>query len=75
MKNLQDMFSQAEDKITKALDTCGYNGDLRTIVLNIMDIDERVFDMLWDEDTINSDEYGIEDVDLVGVYKQLDRLQ
>lgn len=75
MNNLQDMFKVAEDKIAKALDSCGYNGDFRTIVKNIMDINERVFDMLWDEDTINSDEYDLEDVDLVEVHKKLERLQ
>lgn len=46
MNSLQDMFKVAEAKIAKALDSCGYNGDFRTIVKTIMDINERVFDML-----------------------------
>ncbi|MFQ3906157.1 hypothetical protein ABLV94_13435 [Staphylococcus sp. Mo2-7] len=41
----------------------------------MLNIDEQVFEMLYDEDTMNSQDYDLESVDLVEVHNRLEQFQ
>lgn len=50
-------------------------GSYKEILKQILNIDERVFEMLYDEDTENSSDYELENVDLVAVHERLAQFQ
>ncbi|MDW4175283.1 hypothetical protein QI193_02570 [Staphylococcus saprophyticus] len=71
MNNLQDLFKKAEDNVQERLDGLPVFGSYKEILKQILDIDEQVFEMLYDEDTENAGDYDLEDVDLVAVHERL----
>lgn len=71
MTNLQDMFKKAEDNVQERLNGLPVFGSYKEILKQILDIDEQVFEMLYDEDTENAGDYDLEDVDLVAVHERL----
>ncbi|EZW47936.1 hypothetical protein U970_02674 [Staphylococcus aureus 56824-10] len=75
MKNLQDMFKKAEEDVQNRLDGLPVFGSYKEILKQILNIDERVFEMLYDEDTENSSDYELENVDLVAVHERLAQFQ
>ena len=75
MKNLQDMFKNAEEDVQNRLEGLPVFGSYKEILKQILNIDERVFEMLYDEDTENSSDYELENVDLVAVHERLAQFQ
>lgn len=71
MTNLQDLFKKAENNVQERLDGLPVFGSYKEILKQIINIDEQVFEMLYDEDTENASEYDLEDVDLVAVHERL----
>ena len=71
MNNLQDMFKKAENNVQERLDGLPIFGSYKEVLKQIINIDEQVFDMLYDEDTENASDYDLEDVDLVAVHERL----
>ncbi|MGK8594692.1 hypothetical protein [Staphylococcus aureus] len=75
MKNLQNMFKNAEEDVQNRLEGLPVFGSYKEILKQILNIDERVFEMLYDEDTENSSDYELENVDLVAVHERLAQFQ
>lgn len=75
MNNLQDMFKKAEDNVQERLDGLPIFGSYKEILKQILDIDDEVFAMLYDEDTENANHYYIEGADLVAVHERLAKFQ
>ncbi|HDY4438049.1 TPA: hypothetical protein RQS77_002609 [Staphylococcus aureus] len=75
MKNLQDMFKNAEEDVQNRLEGLPVFGSYKEILKQILNIDERVFEMLYDEDTENASDYELENVDLVAVHERLAQFQ
>lgn len=75
MKNLQDMFKNAEEDVQNRLDGLPVFGSYKEILKQILNINEQVFEMLYDEDTENSSDYELENVDLVAVHERLAQFQ
>lgn len=71
MTNLQDLFKKAEDNVQERLDGLPVFGSYKQVLKQIVNIDEEVFEMLYDEDTENASDYDLEDVDLVAVHERL----
>lgn len=71
MTNLQDLFKKAEDNVQERLDGLPVFGSYKAVLKQIINIDEQVFEMLYDEDTENASDYDLEDVDLVAVHERL----
>ncbi len=71
MTNLQDLFKKAEDNVQERLDGLPVFGSYREILKQIINIDDQVFEMLYDEDTENASDYDLEDVDLAVVHERL----
>ncbi|HCY6246212.1 hypothetical protein [Staphylococcus saprophyticus] len=75
MKNLQDMFKNAEEDVQNRLEGLPVFGSYKEILKQILNINESVFEMLYDEDTENSSDYELENVDLVAVHERLAQFQ
>ncbi|HHA6127310.1 TPA: hypothetical protein ACONAQ_002591 [Staphylococcus aureus] len=75
MESLQDMFKKAEDNVQDRLDGLPVFGSYKEILKQILNIDNQVFEMLYDEDTENSSDYELENVDLVAVHERLAQFQ
>lgn len=75
MNNLQDMFKKAEDNIQERLDGLPVFGSYKEILKQMLNIDEQVFEMLYYEDTINSQDYDLESVDLLATFERLEQFQ
>ncbi|HCZ1959850.1 TPA: hypothetical protein O2P85_002520 [Staphylococcus aureus] len=75
MKNLQDMFKNAEEDVQNRLEGLPVFGSYKEILKQILNINESVFEMLYDEDTENSSNYELENVDLVAVHERLAQFQ
>lgn len=75
MKNLQDMFKNAEEDVQNRLEGLPVFGSYKEILKQILNIDERVFEMLYDEDTENASDYELENVDLLAVHERLAQFQ
>ncbi|SGX29512.1 hypothetical protein [Staphylococcus argenteus] len=75
MENLQDMFKKAEENVQDRLDGLPVFGSYKEILNQILNIDNQVFEMLYDEDTENSSDYELENVDLVSVHERLAQFQ
>lgn len=75
MNNLQDMFKKAEDNVQERLDGLPIFGSYKAVLSQIINIDEQVFEMLYDEDTENASEYNIAHVDLLAVFDRLKQFQ
>ena len=75
MNNLQDMFKKAEDNVQERLDGLPIFGSYKAVLKQILNIDNEVFEMLYDEDTENANHYYIEDADLVAVHERLAKFQ
>lgn len=71
MTNLQDLFKKAEDNVQERLDGLPVFGSYKEILKQIINIDDQVFEMLYDEDTENASDYDLEDVDLAVVHERL----
>lgn len=71
MINLQDLFKNAENNVQNRLDGLPIFGSYKEVLKQILNIDEQAFEMLYDEDTENSIEYDLENVDLLAVYDRL----
>lgn len=71
MINLQDLFKNAENNVQSRLDGLPIFGSYKEVLKQILNIDEQAFEMLYDEDTENSIEYDLENVDLLAVYDRL----
>lgn len=71
MSNLQDMFKAAENNVQERLDGLPVFGSYKDVLKQIVNIDEQVFEMLYDEDTENASDYDLEDVDLVAIHERL----
>lgn len=71
MINLQDLFKNAENNVQNRLDGLPIFGSYKEVLKQILNIDEQVFEMLYDEDTENASEYNLVHVDLVAVYDRL----
>ncbi|MFZ7647174.1 hypothetical protein ACO1B2_10350 [Staphylococcus saprophyticus] len=75
MNNLQDMFKKAENNVQERLEGLPVFGSYKEILKQMLNIDEQVFEMLYDEDTMNSQDYDLESVDLVEVHNRLEQFQ
>lgn len=75
MNNLQDLFKKAEDNIQERLDGLPVFGSYKEILKQMLNIDEQVFEMLYYEDTINSQDYDLESVDLTAAFERLEQFQ
>lgn len=75
MNNLQDMFKKAEDNIQERLDGLPVFGSYKEILKQMLNIDEQVFEMLYYEDTINSQDYDLESVNLMATFERLEQFQ
>lgn len=75
MKNLQDMFKNAEEDVQNRLEGLPVFGSYKEVLKQILNINESVFEMLYDEDTENSSDYELENVDLVAVHERLAQFQ
>ncbi|MDH9600762.1 hypothetical protein PZN54_10980 [Staphylococcus capitis] len=71
MTNLQDMFKEIEDNVQNRLEGLPIFDNYKDILKQIINIDEHVFEMLYDEDTENVDDYKLNDVDLTTVHERL----
>lgn len=75
MKNLQDMFKIAEEDVQNRLEGLPVFGSYKEILKQILNIDERVFEMLYDEDTENASDYELDGIELVAVQERLAQFQ
>lgn len=75
MNNLQDMFDKAEDKVQERLDGLPVFGRYKSVLSQLINIDEQVFEMLYYEETENASEYDLASVDLVAAYNRLEQFQ
>lgn len=75
MNNLQDMFNKAEDKVQERLDGLPVFGRYKSVLSQLINIDEQVFEMLYYEETEDASEYDLESVDLVAAYNRLEQFQ
>lgn len=71
MRNLQDLFKNAENNVQTRLDGLPIFGSYKSVLKEILNIDEQVFEMLYDEDTENVGDYDLERADLIAVYDRL----
>lgn len=75
MKSLQEMFNKAEENLDNGLETCfASNCDFKTLLKTITQLDDQVFEMLYADDTENSSDYNLNDVDLSLEYSKLERI-
>lgn len=75
MNNLQDMFKKAEDNVQERLDGLPIFGRYKMVLEQIFNLDAQVFEMLYYEDTMNSQDYDLASVDLVAAYNRLEQFQ
>lgn len=75
MNNLQDLFKKAEDNVQERLDGLPVFGSYKEILKQMLNIDEQVFEMLYYEDTINSQDYDLESVNLTATFERLEQFQ
>ncbi|MCG2076155.1 hypothetical protein K4P40_11295 [Staphylococcus epidermidis] len=75
MKNLQNMFKNAEEDVQNRLEGLPVFGSYKEILKQILNIDERVFEMLYDEDTEHASDYELDGIDLVAVHERLAQFQ
>ncbi|NMK54020.1 hypothetical protein [Staphylococcus capitis] len=72
---LQKTFNEAEKKINVKTEGLPIFGEYKTFLQAIMNIDDVVFEMLYDEDTENRDEYDIQAEELLEAYKKLEEIR
>lgn len=75
MNNLQDMFKKAENNVQERLEGLPVFGSYKEILKQMLNIDEQVFEMLYDEDTMNSQDYDLESVNLIATFERLEQFQ
>lgn len=75
MVSLQDMFKKAEENVQDRLDGLPVFGSYKEILKQILNIDNQVFEMLYDEDTEHASDYELDGIDLVAVHERLAQFQ
>lgn len=75
MESLQDMFKKAEDNVQDRLEGLPVFGSYKEILKQILNIDNQVFEMLYDEDTEHASDYELDGIDLVAVHERLAQFQ
>lgn len=79
MNNIQDMFKNAEEDVQNRLEGLPVFGSYKEILKQILNIDERVFEILfeilYDEDTEHANDYELDGIDLVAVHERLAQFQ
>ncbi|MFS4929540.1 hypothetical protein SON31_12525 [Staphylococcus aureus] len=75
MENLQDMFKKAEENVQDRLDGLPVFGSYKEILKQILNIDNQVFEMLYDEDTEHASDYELDGIDLIAVHERLAQFQ
>lgn len=71
MNNLQDMFKHAEGIVQDRLDGLPVFGNYKEILKQILGLNEELFEMLYDDDTENIDDYDLEFVNFEEALKKL----
>ncbi|MDU0936914.1 MAG: hypothetical protein E7A88_00050 [Dermabacter sp.] len=75
MESLQDMFKKAEDNVQDRLEGLPVFGSYKEILKQILNIEDQVFEMLYDEDTEHASDYELDGIDLVAVHERLAQFQ
>lgn len=75
MESLQDMFKKAEDNVQDRLEGLPVFGSYKEILKQILNIDNQVFEMLYDEDTEHASDYELDGIDLIAVHERLAQFQ
>lgn len=75
MESLKDMFKKAEENVQDRLDGLPVFGSYKEILKQILNIDNQVFEMLYDEDTEHASDYELDGIDLVAVHERLAQFQ
>ncbi|HDF6783466.1 TPA: hypothetical protein PET91_002788 [Staphylococcus aureus] len=71
LKNTVKEFEKAEEKVQKHLDGLVILGNYKEVLKEIMNIDEQVFEMLYDDDAENRQDYEFEPDDLIEAQDKL----
>lgn len=73
-KDLQRAFNIAEEVVSERLETLPIFTSYKEVLKSILGIDEDIFDMLYDDDTENFDEYDFEHLDSSDWWEAKDKL-
>lgn len=71
LTNTVKEFEKAEEKVQKHLDGLVILGNYKEVLKEIMNIDEQVFEMLYDDDAENRQDYEFEPDDLIEAQDKL----
>lgn len=71
LTNAVKEFEKAEEKVQKHLDGLVILGNYKEVLKEIMNIDEQVFEMLYDDDAENRPDYEFETDDLIEAQDKL----
>ncbi|HDF3152201.1 hypothetical protein [Staphylococcus chromogenes] len=73
-KELQRTFNIAEEVVSERLETLPIFTSYKEVLKSILGINEDIFDMLYDDDTENFDEYDFEHLDSSDWLEAVDKL-
>lgn len=71
LTNTVKEFEKTEEKVQKHLDGLVILGNYKEVLKEIMNIDEQVFEMLYDDDAENRQDYEFEPDDLIEAQDKL----
>ncbi|HBI1187914.1 TPA: hypothetical protein ACF9H0_002771 [Staphylococcus aureus] len=71
LTNTVKEFEKSEEKVQKHLDGLVILGNYKEVLKEIMNIDEQVFEMLYDDDAENRQDYEFEPDDLIEAQDKL----
>lgn len=74
LQDLQNEFNQAETNVRDRIEGLPIFGYYKKVLQEIMNLEPQVFEMLYDEDISDSEEYELEDEELIDAYKKLEEI-
>ncbi|MEZ7619376.1 hypothetical protein [Staphylococcus epidermidis] len=75
LKELQHLFENVETSIRERIEGLPILGGYKNLLKVIMNIDDQVFEMLYDDDISNYDEYEVNQDDLLDAYGKLKEIK
>ncbi len=75
LKNLQTRFNETEENVRERLEGLPIYGYYKKVLQEMMNIDEQVFEMLYDDDIENRYDYDIEPEALIEAFEKLEEMQ
>lgn len=74
MKSLQEMFNEVEENLQTGLESFAVNCEYKVLMKTITQLDDAVFEMLYDDDTENADSYELSNVNLELEHEKLRKI-